>query len=155
MLPGKEENASPSEQKADNAPRKSLTSSHDDGKPSLQETTDHLLRLSQDSIDYINARDWEKLEKLGEKHVSPEFKSILDNYHITADFDEHVRTLRHMTVTAPDLHFTTLNATADINELQGYATVYQMLEVTGRPANIKRVSVCTLKFRKVRGKWLV
>ncbi|KAF7191532.1 hypothetical protein HII31_07034 [Pseudocercospora fuligena] len=97
-----------------------------------------LERLSRAVIDSINNRSFQAPKKL----VAKNYRADIDELPKTNDYDENEKDFRRVAKENPEYHIDVIDVTPDVDEVSGYAIVYCLLSVRGRPANF--AFACTI-----------
>lgn len=108
-----------------------------------------LERLSRAVIDSINNRSFQAPKKL----VAKNYRADIDELPKTNDYDENEKDFRRVAKENPEYHIDVIDVTPDVDEVSGYAIVYCLLSVRGRPANVRRQSVSVVEWMRKDGSW--
>ncbi|KAF2169529.1 hypothetical protein M409DRAFT_19942 [Zasmidium cellare ATCC 36951] len=111
--------------------------------------TSELETLTRTVIDAINARSYQPIHNL----VASTYKADLDDISRSDSYDQDVTQLWNLSSDNPGYRVEVMEVEADVDERGGYAIVYCLLSVTGRPANIRRQSVSIVEWMRRNGQW--
>lgn len=110
------------------------------------------LRMEKNSravIDSINSRCYSAATSL----VATTYRSDIDDLSKTKSYSDSKKQFQQISQKHPEYHVEVVNVSADVDEESGYAIVYCLLSVTGRPANVRRQSVSVVEWMRRDGQW--
>ncbi|KAM3422040.1 hypothetical protein BST61_g2416 [Cercospora zeina] len=113
--------------------------------PAAQE----LETLSRAVILSINNRSFVATKKL----VADNYKGDIDELPKTNSYKAEEDEFRAVAQANPEYHIDVVDVSADVDERLGYAIVFCLLSVKGRPANVRRQSVSVVEWMHRDGRW--
>ncbi|SMY28253.1 unnamed protein product [Zymoseptoria tritici ST99CH_1A5] len=91
-----------------------------------------------------------------EAHISDIFKSEVDNFPSSMTWPQLREMFRIVNRAAKGTYRPIiLNVLVDIHEHSTHADVLILIEATGRPVNLRRHTVCRLRWRRREGRWQI
>ena len=106
-------------------------------------------------VDALNHRAFRRfLQLVGSEHISPDFTAYLDNQALAFTWPEFVSVLRNAARADPDYHVTIINQSVDLDEQAGHAMVFIFIEITGRPASVRREDALVFEWKREGARWM-
>lgn len=86
-------------------------------------------------------------------HIADDFRADFDNIMPSSSWQEHIELFRKINIEDPGYHAKLVRVIVDVMEHNTHADCYLLVEVSGRPQNIRRHSIGKMKWRMRHGKW--
>lgn len=87
--------------------------------------------------------------------VAPDFKAVNSGHPDCTSYREFLDLHREFARIHPEYHVNVINTSIDMDERSGHASVFMLMEILGRPAEIRRGAVIVWKWRKRFGRWML
>ena len=105
-------------------------------------------------VDALNSREFRKfIQMVGPEHIAGTFTAYLDNQALAFTWPEFVSTLHEAAKVDPDYRVSIIDQSVDLDDVAGHAVVFMFIEVTGRPATIKREDALVFEWQRQDGVW--
>ena len=124
------------------------------GTSKKEDTGEYLETLSKSILD-INLNLKDPTHPLIIKHMSPQFRNKHDALPKVATRDDHQDNLQKHLAEQPDFHCDILNASSEVDDSRGRATVYLWYEITGLKHGFEREAVAVLSWERRQGVWMI
>ena len=117
-------------------------------------TGEYLETLSRDILG-VNLNLKDTSHPLVMKHMSPEFRGKHDALPKASSRDDHQDNLQKHLAEQPHFHVEVLNASSDVDESRGRATVYLWYDISGIAQGLEREAVAVLSWERKQGTWMI
>lgn len=117
-------------------------------------TGEYLEDLSRQILD-VNLNIKDNNHPLVVKHMSPQFRGKHDALPKATNRDDHQSNLQKHLAEQPDFHCEILNASSEVDDSRGRATVYLWYQLTGLSHDLKREAVAVLSWERKQGVWMI
>ena len=134
-------------------PDQEAASDHSSTVASTSSTARYLEELTARLTDHVANREWTHPD--WRDYLIPEYTAYLEysEHPITKTRKAYLENSKAFVDAHPTYILQRVAISAEVNENNGTAVVWQLLKVKGHPANVERESVTLVYWRRQAGKW--